>query len=342
MLSIQVNSRTILKNVAIIKKHLKPGTKFCAVVKANAYGLGLTRISKLLAPYVDYFAVVTIDEAIALRKNGITQNILLFGVCDDIATAIKYNIIVTIESLHQARVLLKKNLHPRIHLAVNTGMNRFGITSVHELRATLQLLQQERIEGFYTHLAYETDNINEVKTALERFRKLTCICKRYFPNVMVHAGCSGVLTYTPAHFDMLRIGKALYGGIPATQTAITVTSHIIALKKIKPGTTVGYNGTFTATTPTVIGIVRGGYTNGIPIQFSNTTKVLVGSQACQILGRVCMDYYFIDVSHVVNPLGKLVTIVANHTGQTLLDVSQQAQMVTCNLLHELTHQSNFI
>lgn len=342
MLSIQVNSRTILKNVAIIKKHLKPGTKFCAVVKANAYGLGLTRISKLLAPYVDYFAVVTINEAITLRKNGITQNILLFGICDDLETAIKYNIIVTIESLHQAHTLLRKNLHPRIHLAVNTGMNRFGITSVHELRATLQLLQQERVEGFYTHLAYETDNINAVKSSLERFKKLTRICQRYFPNVIVHAGCSGVLTYTPAHFDMLRIGKALYGGIPKTQTAITVTSRIIALKKIKPGATVGYNGTFTATTPSIIGIVRGGYANGIPIQFSNTTKVLVGSQACQILGRVCMDYFFVDVSHVANPLGKLVTIIANHTGQTLLDVSRQAKMVTCNLLHELTHQSNFI
>ena len=96
MLSVQVNFRTILKNVATIKKHLKPGTKFCAVVKSNAYGFGLKRISKLLAPHVDCFAVATLKEAIELRENRITQDILLFGICEDINVAIK-NDIITID-----------------------------------------------------------------------------------------------------------------------------------------------------------------------------------------------------------------------------------------------------
>jgi len=341
MLSVQVNFRTILKNVATIKKHLKPGTKFCAVVKSNAYGFGLKHISKLLAPHVDCFAVATLKEAIELRENRITQDILLFGICEDINVAIKNNIIITVESRTQAKLLHKKNLHPRIHLAVNTGMNRFGISSVHELRETLQILNQDRIEGVYTHLAYESDNLNAVQQALVRFKKFTSICQKSFPHILIHAGCSGVISYKPAHLDMMRIGKALYGGIPETQTALTVTSQIIAVQKIKEGMTVGYNGAYTASCPTAIGIVRGGYANGLPMQFSNTATVLVGKQVCPVIGRICMDYCFVDVSKVTNPLNKQVTFICQKKGQTLFDMAQQAHMITCNLLLNLNgHQKS--
>ncbi|MBO5229209.1 MAG: alanine racemase [Clostridia bacterium] len=332
MLSVQVNLRTIIKNVALIKKQLKAETKFCAVVKSNAYGLGLERISKILAPLVDCFAVAKIDEAITLRQLGIRQDILLLGVCTDIPTAVKHNIIITLENPQQAENMLKNNLHPRIHIAVNTGMNRFGISSVHKLRKTLQLLSQERIEGFYSHLAYESDQLSQVQTAIKHFKKLAHIGKQYFPHAILHTGCSGVLNYPPAHFDMIRIGKALYGGITGTQTALTVTSKIIALQKLKPGESVGYNGQFVAKQNTIIAVVRGGYADGIPPQFSNKVKVLVGKDLCPIIGRVCMDYFFIDVSKVRNPLTKAVTIISPHTGQTLLAVAQQANMITCNLL----------
>ncbi len=336
MLTVQVNLHTITKNVATIKKHLRSGTKFCAVVKANAYGLGIVRVSKLLAPLVDYFAVATVDEGITLRRNGIKQDILVFGVCDDIPTAIKYNLSITVENLTQARTIQKNKLHPRIHLAINTGMNRFGFSSIHELRETLQIFSRERVEGIYTHLAYESDHSPAIELALSRFHKFTQVCKKYFPNVIVHAGCSGVINYPAAHFDMVRIGKALYGGTKVTQTALIVTSQIVAVKKVKPGATVGYNGTFVANTPTVVGIVRGGYANGIPTQFGNNVKVLVGKQLCPIIGCVCMDYFFVDVSKVITPLSQTITIIAPQNGQTILDIANQAKMITCDLIQMIT------
>lgn len=340
MLSVQVNFRTIIKNVATIKKRLKPGTKFCAVVKANAYGLGLLRISKLLSPYVDYFAVATLKEAIALRENGIRQDILLFGVCDNIKVAIKNNIIITVSNTTEAKFIQTKKLHPRIHIAINTGMNRFGLSSVHELRKTLAILKQEHVEGVYTHLAYEKDNLTAVKNQINLFKKFTGICQKTFPQILIHAGCSGVIDYPPAHFNMVRIGKALYGGIPETQTAITVTSQIIATQKIKTNTTVGYNGTFTTSQPTIIGIVRGGYANGIPTQFSNTATILVDKKPCPIIGRICMDYCFVDVSKVAKPLNKQVTFICNKKGQNLLDVAQRSHMITCDLLLNLSRTIN--
>lgn len=336
MLSVQVNLRTIAKNVATIKKSLRNGTKFCAVVKANAYGFGLVRISQLLAPLVDCFAVATVNEGVTLRQIGIQKDILLLGACDDISTAIQNNLIITIESVDQARFILKNKLHPRIHLAINTGMNRFGISSIHELRETLHLLANERVEGIYTHLAYESNHTNEVQSALRRFKKLTQVSQKYFPHAIIHAGCSGTINYPAAHFDMMRIGKAMYGGIRETQTALTVTSHIVAIKKLKSGATVGYNGIFVASQPTVIGIVRGGYANGIPTQFSGNVKVLVGKHLCPIIGRVCMDYFFVDVSNVTNSLTQTVTIISPQNGQTLFEVSRQAKMITCDLLLKLT------
>ncbi len=336
MLSVQVNLHTIFKNVSLIKKQLKAGTKLCAVVKDNAYGLGIKRISKLLAPVVDYFAVATTDEGIILREIGIKHDIIVFGVCENISDAIKHNLIITIETTEQVYNLLKKNLHPRIHIAVNTGMNRFGITSVHKLRETLHLLKHERVEGFYTHLAYESDNIKRVQQALQQFKKLTNICRKYFPRVLIHAGCSGVITYQPAHFDMMRIGKALYGGIAGTETALTVTSKIVSVKKVKPGGTVSYNGTYTTNKATLIGVIPGGYANGIPIDFSNRVSVLVEKQYCPIVGRVCMDYCFIDVTHINQPLGKQVTFLAPIENQRLIDLATQAKMITCDLLLRLS------
>ncbi|MBO4726660.1 MAG: alanine racemase [Clostridia bacterium] len=340
MLSFQVNLHTIVKNVASIKKHLNHGTRFCAVLKDNAYGFGLIRIGQVLAPYVDCFAVATVAEGITLRQIGIKQDILLFGICDDIRSAVNHNLIITIENISQIQAMQKAQLHPRIHIAVNTGMNRFGFSSIHELRAALKLLNGERIEGIYTHLAYECDHPQAIQAALHHFKKFTHVCKQHFPHVLVHAGCSGVISYPAAHFDMVRIGKALYGGTPETQTAFTITSQIITVKKIKTGATVGYNGTFTATHPTAIGIMRGGYANGIPPQFGGTVNVLVGKQRCPIIGRVCMEYCFIDVSQVVNPVSQPVTIIAPKNGQTLLDIAHQAQMVTCNLLQGIASAQN--
>ncbi len=340
MLFVQVNLRTIAKNVATIKKHLSAGTKICAVVKTNAYGLGLTRIAKALNPLVDCFAVGKVQEGVTLRQAKIDKDILVLGICDDIRTAIKYNLIVTIENVSQAQMLRKNQWHPRIHLAVNTGMNRFGFNSVHELRETLLLCACEHIEGIYTHLAYESDQPEQVKAALLRFQKFVHVCQKYFPHVLVHAGCSGVLSYPTAHLDMVRIGKAFYGGSPETQNAVTITTKIVAVKKIKAGTTVGYGGTFNSKHATVIGIVRGGYADGIPTQFANTVKVLVGKHHCPVVGRVCMDYFFIDVGKVSNPLGQTVTIIGTQRGQGLLDMARASGMVTCDLLLGFGNRQN--
>lgn len=332
MLSVQVNLRAITKNIATIKKQLRPNTKFCAVVKSNAYGFGLERISRLISPLVDCFAVMTLAEGIALRSYGINQDILLLGVTTDFAAAIKHNLIVTLNTVAEAKYLQQNNLHPRLHIAVNTGMNRFGINSVHELRAILQTLPDAKIEGCYTHLAYEADHPAQIDQALTHFQKFTSIVKQYYPNAILHAGCSGVINYPAAHLDMLRIGKAMYGGTPDTQTALTIKSRIVAIKKIKTGATVGYNGEFTAPQAMVIGVVQGGYAHGIQRQFSGNATVMVDKQHCPVIGRVCMDCFYIDVTAITKPLGKTVTIMTTGHGQSLMDLARATQTIPCYLL----------
>lgn len=332
MLSVQVNLRAITKNITAIKKRLQPNTKFCAVVKSNAYGFGLERISHLIAPLVDCFAVMTIVEGIALRNYGIKQDILILGVTTDFASAIKHNLIVTLNTVTEAKYLRQNHLRPRLHIAINTGMNRFGLNSVHELRAVLQILPDARLEGCYTHLAYEADHPAQIDQALVQFQKFTRIVKQYYPHAILHAGCSGVINYPTAHLDMLRIGKAMYGGTPDTQTALTIKSQIIAVKKIKAGATVGYNGEFVAPKAMQIGVVQGGYAHGIQRQLSGTASVIVNNHRCPIVGRICMDCFFIDVTDLNRPLGQTVTIMTTGHGQTLMDLAKITQTIPCYLL----------
>lgn len=335
MLSVQVKLKTIAKNILTIKRKLKPGTKFCAVVKANAYGFGAEKISKFIEPLVDCFAVAHLNEALDLRHYGIQKDILIFGVTSDFATAMAHDLIVTLNSVEEAAFLVKNNLHPRIHIAVNSGMNRFGISSIHELRAIIQLLPNARIEGLYTHLAYEEAYPTKVNEALRKFKKFVYLFRKYYPQVLIHAGCSGVINYPAAHFDMMRIGKGMYGGVNGTETVLSLKSQIIAVKKIKPGETVGYNGEYTATTPTVVGVVQGGYANGIHMAFQNHHFVTVDKQVCPIIGRVCMDCFFIDASAIDKPLGKTVSIMSAAPGQTLMDISHKTGLIACNILEGL-------
>lgn len=337
MLSGQINLRTITRNIINIKKKLKPTTKFCAVVKTDAYGFGLTQISNTIEPLVDCFAVATLAEGVTLRQAGVQKDILVFGVTDDVECAIKHNLIITIGSLTAAKDLVKNHWQPRIHLGINTGMNRFGISSIHELRAVLQILSPANIEGCYTHLAYESDHPEQIKPALVLFQKFVYVVKKYYPNVLVHAGCSGVINYPAAHYDMIRVGKAMYGGTDDTQTAITLQSKIVATQKIKAGATVGYNGEFTAPAPMVVGVVQGGYAQGIQMNFTGTNFVTVAKQRCPIIGRICMDHFFIDVSHINQPLGKTVVIISTAPHQTLMAIAQQTNTIPCRILLGLKH-----
>ena len=339
MIKATINFKTIQGNIKKLRKTLSPGVKVCAVVKANAYSLGDVAVAGEIQGQVDCFAVATVTEAVRLRAGNIVKPILLFGVCDDIKTAISNNIIISINSVAEMKTLAKylENSHKKckVHIKVNTGMNRYGITSIWQLRSIIAVARTNlniKIDGLYTQFAFAIDDITGMEKQLNKFLPFRSIVRAYSSKAIIHAACSNNTGYVPAQFDMVRIGKLIYGGYDGYRTAIKITSKITAVQHLKSGAKVGYNATEGVTAPTTVAVVPCGYADLIHYRYSNTHKVLVGPHYCKILGRVCMDTIMVDVTGVKNPIGKTVTIIADKKGLALMDIAKSTHTIVCNIL----------
>jgi alanine racemase len=330
-----LNPKTIIRNIKAIRASLPPQTRFCAVVKSNAYGLGDVLIAKIISPYVDMFAVSRIAEAVRLRNSGNDKPILLFGVCDDLQTAIRNDLTITVGSVPEMQSAIDAAAGAKlsIHIKVNTGMNRFGITNPWHLRTIIKMAHANKnvvVGGLYTHLSHETttaENIEIIDRQLKRFTPFRAMFTRAFPAGIVHAACSGAATYPPAVFDMIRIGKAIYGAHNdtkiKTKTAVYLTGKVVNVRQIQKNENVGYGwkigGGFVAKDNMTVGIVNIGYVDGMLLLFARPDYVLVGNTKCPIIGAVCMDNFMIDVSAAENPLGKTVTVIGKQNGVRLID-----------------------
>ena len=339
MINVEINLRTIRLNIKTLKKHLGKNVKICAVVKANAYSLGDTKIATAINNHIDCFAVAHLDEARRLRNAGITKDILLFGVCLDYKTAVDLGLTISVNSVKEITDLSSKASKPvKVHIKVNAGMNRHGVSTLWQLRKIVDIAKSNtkiKIEGLYTHLAHEEDNIAGIDAQLKTFNPFRILFKRHFPKGIIHAACAGSAHYPAAQFDMVRVGKSFYGGYDGYKTAITINAKVVSVQNIARGETVGYGGTFTAISQMKVAAVSCGYADVVHFNFSNRASVQISNVPCKILGKVCMDSFMIDVSHIDKPLGKTVTIIAPRKGLTIMDQAKVTNTVTCNLLCSL-------
>ena len=344
MIRAEVNLRTIRANIKTLQRQLAAGIKICAVVKSNAYSLGDTVIAPYIQRFVDWFAVASIREGSRLRKCGITKPILLLGVCEDFAAAVALNLTISVCSLNEMKGLVKtlgENEKASVHVKVNTGMNRFGITSLWQLRSILNysiLYPNIKVDGLYTHMAYESDNPAELDKSIEKFRPYVKVVKNTNPCAIVHAASSGSAGYSPACFDMVRVGKLLYGGLDNFRTVIKCTSTITAIQTLPKGAKVGYGGTEALKQGGIIGVVPCGYADLAHFNFAHGASVGVGGQSCLVVGRVCMDSFMINVTNVESPLGKTVTIMSESRGRTIMDIARASGTIACELLCNLNFQ----
>jgi alanine racemase len=316
---------------------MRKGVKVCAVLKANAYSLGDVAIAKYLERYVECFGVANIIEAKRLRMAGIKLPIQLFGVCNDFKQAHELNLVVSINSVNEIKELAKHRLLSpiRCHIKINTGMNRFGITTLWQLRKIIEVAATNtmvKIDGIYTHMAHEEDSPHHIDEQLRKFVPFRALFKRHFPNGIVHAACSGSAHYPPTQFDMVRVGKLMYGGYHGYKTAVKATAKIVAMQNVRKCESVGYNGDFVAQKPTRVGVVACGYADVSHYGFSNKGFVIVDKKKCRILGRVCMDTLMIDISEIDNPLGKNVTLMGEYDDLRIMDLCKTNGVIACDFL----------
>ena len=322
-----INKNNLLKNIKIIKEKLNPETKLCAVVKANAYGVGVREVVSIVKDEVDYYAVANIEEALELRKLDKDKEILILGYVsfEDIELAVIHNLSITIISkeyfLGLTEHLKKFNLKSlKIHIKINTGLNRFGLSKTEFIRI-IQILKEDeslfKFEGCYTHFATKSSDEEFLEKQFREFESVTKLCGK---KVVKH--CSNTyatLTHLEMQMDMVRVGFGLYGmeeNMFGLQPVIKIESEIINILNLKVGESVGYDRTFRAKNNTKIAVVPIGYADGFSRNLSNNFELYVNGKFAKVVGRICMDICFIDVTNIDVKIGNKVEIMGEKISTT--------------------------
>lgn len=278
------------------------GKKICAMVKANAYGHGEKEIVNYLKEKVDFFGVSSIDEADRVSKICDNKILITMPVQNiEKCRQKKYNFIV--DDLGTLERCKDKKCLELVHLKINTGMNRFGFSCDDKptLKKLRLFLKENSVAGISTHFS----NLRDRKLTLNQYNKF-CKTKKFLKaDFLTHFGGSGVEKYD-FDFDMIRVGLGLYLG---EKRVMKIYSSILEIKTLTNGC-VGYEGKFEVTRPTRIALLPIGYADGLLRSYSGC-KVLVNDVECPIVGRICMDLCFVDVTNAQCEAGDEVEILHN-------------------------------
>lgn len=284
-----------------------------AVVKANAYGHGAVPVTRtLLTAGAHQLGVATVAEGQELRHAGITAPILVMsGIFPDDVPLLQELKLTPVLPSRDAVLMAARLVNPRaaplpVHLKVDTGMSRLGLTK----EEFLDILRSDwpptlRLEGLMSHLASADARDGEsAENQLARFRELLDAAKTAGLTVpAVHiANSAAILRFPASYFDLVRPGLMLYGYVngPADgadlRPALSWKTRIVQVKRVGAGQPVSYGGTFVTSRPSTLAILPVGYADGYSRALSNRGHVLVGGRAVPIVGRVCMDLTVVDAS----------------------------------------------
>jgi alanine racemase len=317
-----VDLDALLMNLQALSDCLEDECQVIAIIKANAYGHGSISIAALLEQEerVWGFGVATAEEALALRTGGIGKPILILG----------YTFPDTYELLAMQEirpVLFRKDQIPqlimaarrtgkqiKVHVKVDTGMNRIGIAPNQEgLELCKELSEAEGLlaEGIFTHFTRaDEQNMCHTTAQLAAFNRFVEEAERTTGlvfNIKHCANSAGILRMSGTNMDAVRAGISLYGLYPSEGNGIfssrlhpvlSLHSQIIYVKQIHSGQSVGYGGTFTARSEMRIATIPMGYGDGYPRSLSGKGYVLICGKRAPILGRVCMDQFMVDITQI--------------------------------------------
>ena len=337
---IEVDLGAIVSNVCNIKEKLAPGARIVGVIKTDAYGHGSVPIA-LELERLDFmwgFAVATAEEAYELRQAGIRKPLLILGYTfpycyerlaeEEIRPAVFRR--DSLEQMQAAAGRAGKIL--KVHVKVDTGMNRIGITPDEDglkLIEDLRDMKGIEVEGIFTHFARadEADKSN-AEEQLEAFRRFVSAAEKRLGYSIPLKHCSNsasILEMRHADMDLVRAGIIIYGLYPSEEVsrtavelrpALSLYSRIVYLKTIHRGQSVSYGGTFTAKRDMRIATVPVGYGDGYPRSLSGKGYVLICGKSAPILGRICMDQFMVDVSDIPEAEEGARVVLLGNDGET--------------------------
>ena len=352
----EVDLDAIWENMVHMKENIAENTKILAVIKTDGYGHGGVPIAKMLEQldFMFGYAAATYEEAHVLREAGVKKPILILGytfpycyeelIREEIRPAVYRR--DTVEELVAAAAKVGKKA--KVHIKVDTGMGRIGITPDEEGLEFVRFLIEHpelEVEGIFTHFAKSDE---EDKTSANH--QLT-LFQNFIDRIQTELGlaipvkhCSNsaaILEMPQANMDMVRAGITTYGLYPSEEVskdivplraAMSLYSHIVYCKTIHAGQSVSYGGLFTAQKDTRVATIPVGYGDGYPRSLSGKGYVLIHGKKAPILGRVCMDQFMVDISEIPEAMdGDKVTLLG----------TDGTERITAEELGELSGRFNY-
>jgi alanine racemase len=335
---VEIDRSALVTNVKALKSILARQTDLMAVIKADAYGHGALKVAEtVLEAGAKWLAIATLAEGIQLREAGIIAPILILGATNtpEEAEAIdRYDLQPTIFSPQQALVFSdtlgklsqRSSENLPIHLKLDTGMSRLGTNwqEAAEFASFVHKLPNLTLASIYSHLATADEQDTTIlRRQQERFQQaIGAIEDCGIPIPLIHlANSAGTLVDAHSrslHYDLVRVGLALYGLYPAEhlrsviklQPVLQVKARVTQVKSIKAGTGVSYGYKYIAEQDLRLAVVSIGYADGVPRNLSNNLQVIVRGQLVPQIGAITMDQIMLDVSSIPNlRVGEIITLL---------------------------------
>ncbi|MDF1695659.1 MAG: bifunctional UDP-N-acetylmuramoyl-tripeptide:D-alanyl-D-alanine ligase/alanine racemase [Saprospiraceae bacterium] len=355
---LQINLNAIENNLRVYKNVVQKTTKIIAVIKASAYGSGSAEVARLLARNgVEHLAVAFIDEGIALRKAGITGNIIVFNPdLSSLPDIIRYRLEPEVFEENQLLNIIRYSNHNQvdigIHLKIDSGMHRLGFMEqdVEELQNMLKLGERVNVRTIFSHLASSEDENDDAYTKrqfllFEKMYEKICTALEYRPRRHI-LNSGGITRFPEKQYDYVRLGIGMYGidqnmeVQPLLQKVHRMYASLIQIKQIKAGESIGYNRKTILNSDSKIGIVNIGYADGLMRNVGNRRySFKIQNKTVPILGNVCMDLTIVDLSQVSEPnIGDVVTIFDND--HSIEELARVAGTIPYEILSRISSRVN--
>ncbi len=331
---IEINKANLLKNIAQMKRITKP-SKIMAVLKANAYGLGVLGVSNTLQKYIDVFGVVGIKEAITLRKGGITKPIVNLGIYsfEDGEKLVKNQINPTIFTYTMLRnfesVSRKLKMRSGVWIKIDTGLGRLGVPYQDALKFIRAVSQSKniKIEGV---LSSFTEEKKFDKIQFKRFIAIKESCQKEKIKIPLWsiASSEAAFLFSESLLDMVRLGISLFGFYPSLEArrkstidlfpVVSFKTIIACIKELEKGEGIFYRRKFIAKRKTRIAILLPGYSYGLDSRLVNGGKVIIGGVKYPLVGGINMTNCFVNIgSKKTIKAGDEVVILGKQKGKEI-------------------------
>lgn len=369
---VEVSLDALRHNIEAFRRALPEHMHLMAVVKANAYGHGAAEVVReALACGASYACVAFLDEALELRRAGITAPILVLGYTppEAIPLAAEHDITLTVYSYEVLEALRNRASRAvegptasghkplRIHIKLDTGMGRLGLYTESEAIAFIERalqLPNVVVEGLYTHFASADER--DKSYTYEQHRRFDAVVQHFnrkgiaFP--YLHTGNSAVALDCPElSYNMIRLGVSMYGMYPSDevnrdrirlQPVMSVKTRMVMVKKLPPGCGISYGVTYRTQGEEVIGTLPIGYADGFSRMYTGQGRVLVRGRRVPVVGRICMDQCMINITDVPQASLQDEIVILGEQGAERITAEELASLlgtinyeITCMISHRV-------